>query len=92
MLGLTRRELETCLREPDCGPERKRRRIHRTLSAARQFSTLPESGGEETCPRESACGPVAKAPDKPPAPYRQRASSRLYYRFANFARARPHFR
>ena len=33
--------------------------------------------GEETCPRESACGPVAKAPDKPPAPYRQRASSRL---------------
>ena len=44
MLGLTRRELETCLREPDCGPERKRRRIHRTLSAARQFSTLPMSG------------------------------------------------
>ena len=47
MLGLTRRELETCLREPDCGPERKRRRIHRTLSAARQFSTLPESGGRK---------------------------------------------
>ena len=28
-LGLTRRELETCPREPDCGPERKRRSIHR---------------------------------------------------------------
>ena len=40
--------------------------------------------GEETCPRESACGPVAKAPDKPPAPYRQRASSRLYYKVVNF--------
>ena len=24
--------------------------------------------GEETCPRESACGPVAKAPDEPPIP------------------------
>ena len=24
--------------------------------------------GEETCPRESACGPVAKAPDEPPTP------------------------
>ena len=48
--------------------------------------------GEETCPRESACGPVAKAPDKPPAPYRQRASSRLYYRFANFTKAQPLFR
>ena len=24
--------------------------------------------GEETCPRDSACGPVAKAPDKPPTP------------------------
>ena len=40
--------------------------------------------GEETCPRESACGPVAKAPDKSPAPYRQRASSRLYYNLANW--------
>ena len=48
--------------------------------------------GEETCPRESACGPVAKAPDKPPAPYRQRASSRLYYRLANFTKAQPLFR
>ena len=24
--------------------------------------------GEETYPRDSACGPVAKAPDKPPTP------------------------
>ena len=45
VLGLTRRELETCPREPDCGPERKRRNIHRTLQAARQLPTLPESGG-----------------------------------------------
>ena len=29
--------------------------------------------GEETCPRESACGPAAKAPDRPPTPYRLRA-------------------
>ena len=28
-LGLTRRELEPCPRAPDCGPERKRRSIHR---------------------------------------------------------------
>ena len=34
--------------------------------------------GEETYPRDSACGPVAKAPDKPPTPYRLRASPRLY--------------
>ena len=40
--------------------------------------------GEETYPRESACGPAAKAPDKPPTPYRRRASSRLYYNFANW--------
>ncbi len=39
-----------------------------------------ESGGEETCPWESACGPGAKAPDKPPTPYRPRASPRLYYK------------
>ena len=35
--------------------------------------------GEETCERESACGPVAKAPDEPPDPYRLRASPRLYW-------------
>ena len=34
--------------------------------------------GEETCPRKSACGPAAKAPDEPPMPYRLRASPRLY--------------
>ena len=44
MLGLTRRELETCPWEPDCGPERKRRSIHRPLPAARQLPTLPMSG------------------------------------------------
>ncbi len=35
--------------------------------------------GEETYPRDSACGPIAKAPDKPPTPYRLRASPRLYF-------------
>ena len=34
--------------------------------------------GEETCPWESDCGLAAKAPDKPPIPYRLRASPRLY--------------
>ena len=34
---------------------------------------------EETYSRESDCGPVAKAPDEPPIPYRIRASPRLYW-------------
>ena len=37
-----------------------------------------ESGGRKRAPRDSACGPAAKAPDKPPTPYRLRASPRLY--------------
>ena len=40
MLRLTRWELETWLREPDCGPERKHRMNHRTLKLTRQSSTL----------------------------------------------------
>ena len=47
--------------------------------------------GEETYPRESACGPAAKAPDKPPTPYRRRASSRLYYKVATCTQPRPVF-
>ena len=39
--GLMRGGLETRLREPDCGPERKRRISHRTLKLARQPPTLP---------------------------------------------------
>ena len=38
--GLMRGGLETRLREPDCGPERKRRISHRTLKLARQPPTL----------------------------------------------------
>ena len=34
--------------------------------------------GEETYPRESACGPAAKAPGCATDPYRLRASPRLY--------------
>jgi hypothetical protein len=40
-LRATRRVLETCLWEPDCGPRRKPWNFHRTLTMARQRSTLP---------------------------------------------------
>ena len=56
---------------------RKRRRSHRTLPAARQLSTLPESGerkrahGRRTAAR---CESAGSATD----PYRLRASPRLY--------------
>ena len=43
--GLMSGGLETRSREPDCGPERKRRTSHRTLKLARQPSTPHQSTG-----------------------------------------------
>ena len=45
--GLMSGGLETGPREPDCGPERKRRTSHRTLKLARQPSTPHQSLGAD---------------------------------------------
>ena len=52
--------------------------MHRLGVAERVRTRRVRRAGEETYPWDSACGPVAKAPDKPPTPYRLLASPRLY--------------
>ena len=48
--GFGERGEETCLRDSDCGPARKRRMSHRTLPVTRLSSTLPY--GWATSPRQ----------------------------------------
>ena len=59
--SLMRGGLETRLREPDCGPKRKRRTSHRTLKLACQPPTLPAS--PPTPPRRNR-GPCRGAPGR----------------------------
>ena len=79
-LGLTRRELETCPREPDCGPERKRRSIHRPPTGGAPALDPTDERRLET---ESRRGVRHRHRRKPPgtatpSAYRHRASRRLY--------------
>ena len=50
-----------------------------------------ESGGRKRVHGSRPAARVAKAPDKSPVPYRQRASSRLYYKVANCTQQQPVF-
>ena len=80
-LGLTRRELETCPRESDCGPERKRRSIHRPPTGGAPALDPTDERRLETEPRRGVRHRhLAKAAGNsyPLPPYRHRASRRLY--------------
>jgi hypothetical protein len=79
LLRSTWRGLETCLRQPDCGPVRKHWDNHRSLTTARQSSTLPMSGmWKRSHGLAHRAPPTERGGNSDAQTYRHRATSRLY--------------